>query len=498
MTRVDRVGLRNAELRGVEFLVGGNELGSGIQGVLGRNFLTAGDTEYDLAHGLVVLSFPKGNCSSTNLAHWAGKAPVIEVPLWAGGHNSMAINIPVKVNGKELRALMDTGAPATALSLAAARSAGIAEGALQSEGSVGGAGQGRVRNWMSPVDLFEVGGQKITNTRLAVNDVSRRDQDLLLGLDYFLAHRVYVSYLQDKVYITWNGSAVFVRRPASERDDDARDAAPAREVSNDDADALARRGAAAIATGHCERALLDLNRACELAPGVADHVYSRARLHLAMREPTLALADLDRALQIDPGMSEARARRADLRARRGDAAGAKADLEQLDASLPPASALRADMADLFSRLNLAPQALAQYDQWLDTHPRDAARAEALNGRCWLRTRLNLDLPKALQDCKDAVAADELSAENLDSLGWTYLRLGNAAKARSTFDAAIKLRPLAMSHYGRAMASRRLQDVAPAEQDLATARRLDTAVDAQVRREGFDFPDLPQPGPAGAQ
>ena len=31
------------------FFVGGNELGAGIMGVLGRNVLAAGDTEYDLA-----------------------------------------------------------------------------------------------------------------------------------------------------------------------------------------------------------------------------------------------------------------------------------------------------------------------------------------------------------------------------------------------------------------------------------------------------------------
>ena len=78
---MEKVGLLDAELTNVEFLVGGNELGAGIGGILGRNILSAADTEYDLAHGVVRLSFPKGDCDKTNFAHWAGAAPVVVAPL---------------------------------------------------------------------------------------------------------------------------------------------------------------------------------------------------------------------------------------------------------------------------------------------------------------------------------------------------------------------------------------------------------------------------------
>ena len=59
LTRVAEVGLRSAVIPRVEFIVGGNELGSGIMGILGRNFLSMGDTEYDLAHGIVRLVLPQ-------------------------------------------------------------------------------------------------------------------------------------------------------------------------------------------------------------------------------------------------------------------------------------------------------------------------------------------------------------------------------------------------------------------------------------------------------
>src|SRR4029453_19609646 len=81
MTSVRRVGLVGAEVSNVEFLVGGNELGAGIMGILGRNILSVADTEYDLAHGVVRLSVPKGDCDKTDFAYWAGQAPVVVVPL---------------------------------------------------------------------------------------------------------------------------------------------------------------------------------------------------------------------------------------------------------------------------------------------------------------------------------------------------------------------------------------------------------------------------------
>jgi len=121
LTRVESMGLLGARLSNVEFVVGGNELGAGIMGVLGRNILSMADTEYDLAHGAVRLSFPKGECAKTNFAHWAGEAPVVEVPLDGGQYRKdTAIRLEVSVNGKRTLALLDTGAEQTSLTLRAA------------------------------------------------------------------------------------------------------------------------------------------------------------------------------------------------------------------------------------------------------------------------------------------------------------------------------------------------------------------------------------------
>ncbi|MFN0186554.1 MAG: retroviral-like aspartic protease family protein [Aquabacterium sp.] len=489
LTSVARVGLQGHELGSQEFIVGGNELGAGIMGVLGRNILATADAEYDLAQGMVRLMFPRGDCAETNFAYWAGDAPVIMVPLEQGdGRRNMAIQVAFAVNGKRTVALLDTGAPSTALTLAAARRASIEQRDLRPFGRVGGAGAGVARSWAARVALIELAGQKISNVDVRVDDVGDKDWGMLLGLDYFLAHRIYVSRLQGRAYITWNGGPVFALGRNAPVEHDARHAAPPQNVAPDDAGALVRRAAAATAAENYPSALVDLNRACALAPGMADCFLTRALLHLRMRAAGLALADFNEALRLEPAQVDARSRRAWLRASLGDVPGALDDLAQLDAALPPSGPQRADMGELYARMGQVPQALRQFELWVDTHPSDARLARILNSRCWMRARLNVDLAKALQDCRQAVDRDGGAASYRDSLGWTYLRLDDAESAKKAFDAAIKIEPVAYSHLGRALALLRLNDPANAELDRQAARKLKPSIEDDARQEGFDIVD----------
>lgn len=106
------------------------------------------------------------------------------------------------------------------------------------------------------------------------------------------------------------------------------------------------------------------------------------------------------------------------------------------------------MAQSHARSGQAAEALRQFDFWMNTHQKDARLARVLNERCWMRARLNIDLPLALQDCKQAVNLDDAAAAFFDSLGWTYLCMGEAAKAKKAFDGAITLEARPYSLYGR--------------------------------------------------
>jgi len=497
MTTVERVGLRGNELRNIQFVVGGNELGSGIMGILGRNFLAIGDTEYDLAHGVMRLMFPKGECRETNLAYWAGEAPVIVAALKDTSDKATEARLPVKVNGVKMTALLDSGAPLTALALSSAKRAGVKEADLKEIGRAGGAGEGFARSFTGKIDSFEIEGEKILDNVLRIDDVDWRNDDLLLGMDYFLSHRIYVSRLQGKLYATWNGGPVFARGGPTEHYD-ARYAAKPADVAADDAEALARRGEAAAARGELAKALEDLDRACELAPTAEANFLARARVHLAMRNNAKARADLDRALTLQPALHEALALRASLRVGARDRNGALADLAVLDGALPPSAQLREQMAQIYARMELAPEALRQWELWLPSHQRDARLARVLNSRCWLRVRFNLDLKLALEDCKAAVSEDGDEAAYRESLGWAWLRLNEPRKAVDAFDGSIERKPRPFAHYGRALAQTSLGRSDAARRDLADARRLMVDVDERVRRQGLPVADdAPQPAASAA-
>jgi predicted aspartyl protease/tetratricopeptide (TPR) repeat protein len=484
VTTVKSVELEGAVLPNVEFLVGGNEINAGIMGVLGRNFLSLADTEYDLAHGEVRLVFPKGDCEKTVMAYWAGEAPVIEAPLISYAQNDRAVRVPVLVNGEKVTALMDTGAPTTSLTISAARKAGITESQMTLVGRTGGAGASFARRWTTTVERFEIGGEKVSNNRMDVTDTDGGDYGMLLGLDYFLSHRVYVSRLQGKVYATWNGGAVFAkgRQPAGGAD--PRYAAKPEEIAADDADGLARRGNAALVNGEPARALEDLDRAVQLKPTAANYE-ARSRVKLALKKPKEALADLDEALRLDPALSEARLRRVPLRMASGDRDGAGADLAELDATLPPGSNLRSQLGQLHARRNEGPQAIKQFDLWIQTHQRDARLGQVLGERCWLRARMNLEPAKAVDDCKDAVDEDGDDPTLRYFLGWARLRQGDASAARKAFDKSIELKPqLAWALYGRGLAQTKLGEAEKGRQDLEAARKLLPAIDEQVKRAGF--------------
>jgi hypothetical protein len=116
----------------------------------------------------------------------------------------------------------------------------------------------------------------------------------------------------------------------------------------------------------------------------------------------------------------------------------------------------------------------------------------------MRTRLNVDLPLALQDCKrrsTGTGAGRLP----DSLGWTYLRpraMRRRPRRRSTSAIRLEARPLFL--YGRGAAKLRLDDSAGAERDLAAARKLKPSIDDDVRRAGFEFAqDLARLKPGGS-
>jgi predicted aspartyl protease/tetratricopeptide (TPR) repeat protein len=480
LTTVKSLQMLDGEVPNVEFLVGGNNPGSGTVGLLGRNVLSITDAEYDFAHGAFRFMFPQGDCGDRNMAYWAGQTPVHEVDMLRDNTYRPVPAVMARLNGRNARVMLDTGAPATFVSRRFAYRLGVTEADMAPAGEVGGAGKGRAKAWVATFKTFELGGEKIENARMMVADLDMFDHDVILGIDFFLSHRLYLSKEQRRMYFTYNGGPVFATDPSGSTSTD-----PVGVEEPQDAAGFARRGAARASRRDYARALEDFNRACEMAPQVADHFLRRGQVHRALKQLPQARQDVDTALSLDARHPEALWERVGLRLAGRDRTGALDDLQTMDGALAPQAHRRLAMAKVYASLDLYDKTLVQLNQWIPAHLNEEGVESALNDRCWARAMLGTELDEAIQDCDKALDLQPKNPHFLDSRGWARLRRGDDREALKDYERALKLKPdLAWTLYGRGLVRIRLGEVEAGRADLEAARKLEADIDVQAGRYGL--------------
>jgi tetratricopeptide (TPR) repeat protein/predicted aspartyl protease len=488
MTRVRELGGVGATARDVEFLVGGSRFDQDVDGLLGQNFLTASDVEFDLAHG-VIRRFKAAGCHGAPLAYWAGDKPYSELDLDHGRRGSNAIVANARVNGSRIKVVFDSGAFRSILSLQAARLAGVDfEGSdVQAGGPEGGIGQQLRDSWEAPFSSFTIGGEEIQNTRLRISPLDLDGVDMLLGADFFLAHRILVSRSQGKIYFTYNGGPVF-------RLDRLQTPAPAvanvqvqpPDASEDrsspkDAAGWVRQASAKAARGEVDQAISDVGQAIGLAPANPLLLFDRAQLQQRAGRSALALADLQAALKIDPRYPPALMSRGQHSLALNQDVSARADFEAAVAVDPNVAA---SVAGIYAEQGWFERSVELWDQWIAAHARDDRLPEALSGRCWARALWGRDLDKALADCDRAVRTSRVSSF-LDSRGLVHLRLGQYDLAIADYTAALKDDPRrAWSLYGRGLAELRKGDKAQGDADLKAATAIAPDLPERAKRLGI--------------
>ena len=163
--------------------------GLAVDGLLGADMLVDYDVELDFAHGRARLYTPA-----------ACDAPAVPWPPGHGevkAHKSMHRHLffPVRLDGLEVMAFIDTGAQISVLSAGAAKHIGLTSAALALDPKLGvhgvaGAESGRVHRFAR----LEVGGVAWAPTPIAVMPLRLDDADMILGVDFLLAHRVWLGY----------------------------------------------------------------------------------------------------------------------------------------------------------------------------------------------------------------------------------------------------------------------------------------------------------------
>lgn len=226
VARVHEFTFFGVPLPNLEFMVWDAGAGRGaVAGVIGQNFLRViGDAEYDFANSALRFWNTSGSCSRDQMAYW----------VKAGGSYSM-IGIesttwkrPIAkgiayVNGVPIHVLFDTGTPVSVLSLHSAARVGVKTDDPQVKSSG--------ETWIAPIASFKIGDEEIRNTQLRVGPLGTDNDklplrygnhgvslsfqeyldefDMLLGFDFFMSHRVLISYAQHQVYFSYNGGPIF-------------------------------------------------------------------------------------------------------------------------------------------------------------------------------------------------------------------------------------------------------------------------------------------------
>jgi predicted aspartyl protease len=179
--------------------------------ILGAPFLLQTDLELDLRAKRMSF-FRARDCDKTTLLLW--KEETVMLPFERSDDPEANPHFTVVVNGKNMDAIIDSGAHRSVMTLKAARRAGIdvnGPGAIRI-GDVGGVGTDRAPHWIAPVKTVQFGDEAISNVEIGVIDPQgARDFDLLLGQDFLRAHRVLFAMSQKKLYIAYLGGDVFTR-----------------------------------------------------------------------------------------------------------------------------------------------------------------------------------------------------------------------------------------------------------------------------------------------
>jgi tetratricopeptide (TPR) repeat protein len=488
-TTVKTFTISGADLPHVQFVVAGSEVGGA--GVIGQNILGLFDTEYDLPHGAVRLMRSKG-CDKTGMAYWIGatKRPYSVVELAPYDRQDAQTVGTVMLNGAKIKATFDTGSFDSVLTMAAAARAGITPKSpgVEPGGVIVGFGRKLVRTWIAPFDSFKVGDQEeIRHGRIRFGEMTS-DTDMLLGADFFIAHRIYVTNSQRRLYLSYEGGPVFNLK-TEHRDTTgvaiADTAAPQQTMKT--AEDFSRAGAVLLAQHDRDGATADFGKAIALAPAEPRYLLQRANAYLGSDHDAAAAADVAAAIKLKPDDIEALLMHAGLGLRRDDPdmAAVVADLDVADRAALPASGERLALGELYVEANKPDRAVPQYTQWIKNHPDDVRKPEALNGRCWARALAGIELPAALSDCNAALRQRPGDTSILDSRAMAELRAGDLDKALADYDTVIAKQPKsAWSLYGRGVAKQRKGDAAGAKADFEAAAAVAPKLAARAKTMGI--------------
>jgi predicted aspartyl protease len=186
---------------------------------VGGTFLLQTDLEMS-ADGLKF--FDASGCGDAALGYWGEDVPFTTME---DSGNERRIVITVKIDGKPVRALIDSGSATSKLDVVTARELGFDEHGANVTAVPNRDASGQPTAWVATFDTFSIDAETVHHPHLVVTDlwgklrkVSRgideaievNDQaPLMLGADFLKSHRVLFARSQHRMYLSYVGGPLF-------------------------------------------------------------------------------------------------------------------------------------------------------------------------------------------------------------------------------------------------------------------------------------------------
>jgi tetratricopeptide (TPR) repeat protein len=456
VVRVPEIRIGSIVLNNIEFMLlpGNFTTDPRIGGNIGANILRAFDVEIDPAARKVNF-LSKDHCKG-QVIHWP-HSDLIDIPLHVGEDG--ILTIPVQLDGKELRAEIDTGASATDLRLDVAKAQfGLVPDSpgMEKAGTsrtIDGANLAQYEHRFETLAIQDVTFKNpvllISEDKSAQTEAARRAQhamgdehEMLLGMHQLRQLHLYFAYGEERLYATT--------------------------VAGD-----------AAAAGTTAQSAAFTPQADPVDGLHAGKLNESAIRHLNAREFQLAISDLDRAIALMPQVAGFYANRGIAYAQLGNSQQALQDFGQAIRMDPKLVTAYLGRSEVYARNHQLDMAISDVTKAIQINP--LGSSSALTARCRLHAAKK-ELREARLDCDQAVALGPHQAGPLEGRGLLNLAGGRLNDAIADFDAALELDShRAWSLMGRGLARQRKGDLAGGKADMAAARAIDPAIENEFSR-----------------
>lgn len=171
---------------------------AGVDGLLGRDFLSVFDLDLDMAAAMATLHEVSG-CMGAFLP-WSG--PYVALPV--SNPTDSALVVAVTLDEVPLRALLDTGASQTVLAAPGMARLGLTVEALAAsrQASAIGLGPRTVTGWSHRFRSLTIGPDRVSAPTLWIAPIRLIPiVDMVLGADWLATRRVWISFTTRQVFV---------------------------------------------------------------------------------------------------------------------------------------------------------------------------------------------------------------------------------------------------------------------------------------------------------